>query len=121
METAMERLSERLTGRIGTTVTLRRGSFTTTLVPTVLGNQLLKITGDDGASQTVRTDKDFLIRSTEYLIDAEAVEPERGDRIEETIDGTTAVYEVLPYGDEKEFRWADEWRKVYRIHTKRIE
>lgn len=121
METAMERLYARQTGRIGTTVTLRRGSLETTLVPTVLGSQLLKITAEEGTSQTVRTDKDFFILATEYLIDAAAVEPERGDRITEVIDGVTAVYEVLPYGDEKEFRWADEFRKVYRIHTKRIE
>jgi hypothetical protein len=121
METAMERLYARQVGRVGTTVTIQRGSLSTTLVPTVLGSQLLKIAGDEGTTQTVRTDKDFFILATDYLIDAEAVEPERHDRIVETIDGVTAVYEVLPYGDEKEFRWADEFRKVYRIHTKRVE
>lgn len=120
METAMGRLATRMLGRVGSTVTLKRGStLTTPDVPTVLGNQLLKVTNDEGLQQTFRTDKDFFIRPAEYLIDGVAVEPERGDKIVETISGVEAVYELLPYGDEPIYRWADEFRTIYRIHTKR--
>lgn len=121
MKAAMGRLSSRMLGRAGSTVTLKRGStLTTEGVPTVLGMQLLKITKADGSQQTVMTDKDFLIARTAYAFDDVATEPTRGDKIVEVIDGVEATYEIGGYGDEDTFRFADEFRKVYRIHTKRI-
>jgi hypothetical protein len=120
LETGMERLRDRMLSRGGKTVTLQRGSQTTSGVTALLGTQLLKVTDSDGNPQTIRTDKDFLISRTDYQFGSVAVEPLRQDKILETIDGTTATYELLPYGDEPIYRWADEFRKVYRIHTKRI-
>ncbi len=120
METAMERLCTRLTQRTGVLVTLKRGSYSTANVWAVLGRQLLKIVDGEGVPHTILTDKDFLIEREAYEINSVTVEPKRQDRIVEVIDGTTAEYEVLPEGDEKEWRWSDEFRKVYRIHTKRV-
>jgi hypothetical protein len=120
METGMERLRDRLMARNSKTVTIIRGALSTTGVPTMLGSQLLKVTSAEGEPQTIRTDKDFLIAKGDYEIGTVAVEPLRGDRIVETIDGVEATYELLPYGDEPIYRWADEYRKVYRIHTKRV-
>jgi len=119
MEAAYERGWDRIVARNGVAVTLRRGSnLETTDVPAVLGNQLLKVTDAEGIPQTIRTDKDFLIRRLEYKFATVPVEPIRGDKIVETIDGEECVYHVLPYGDEPVYRWADEFKKVYRIHTK---
>jgi hypothetical protein len=120
LETAAERLQERMLSRASVTVTLKRGSLSTSSVSAVVGNQLLKVTDSDGNPQTIRTDKDFMIARTAYLIGGTAVEPQKGDRIVETIDSAEATYEVLPYGDEKEWRWSDEYRKTYRIHTRRV-
>lgn len=119
-ETAASRLYERQVGRCGSTVTIKRGNLTTTGVPAVLGAQLLKVTNDDGSPQTVMTDKDFLIERTAYQINSVVVEPLRGDKIVETIGDVEWEFEVLPYGDEKEFRYADEYRKVLRVHAKRV-
>jgi hypothetical protein len=116
LETGAARAWERLLSRTGGLVTLKRGSLTTSDVRAITGNTLLKVTTDEGP-RTIRTDKDFLILAEEYLIDGEAVEPVRADRI------TTAggvIYELLPYGDEDIYRWSDEYHIGYRIHTKRI-
>lgn len=120
METAMERGWTRLSGRIGKTVTLKRGATTTTGVTAVLGSQLLRVESSDGSPQTIRTDKDFLIHRDDYQFNAVAVEPLRGDRIVETINDVDSTYELLPYGNEPVYRWSHEFRNLYRIHTKRV-
>lgn len=58
----------------------------------------------------------------DYLVPAAAIaalgEPERGDRIAETLAGDEVTFEAIPPAGEPVWRWSDEGRTVYRIHCK---
>ena len=49
-------------------------------------------------------------------------EPQEGDRVTETLNGTATVFEViLPAGGgEQAWRYSDQNRTVYRLHTKKV-
>lgn len=44
--------------------------------------------------------------------------PKRGDQIIELVDGMKFIYEVLPIGSQKPWRYSDPYRLKLRIHTK---
>jgi len=60
--------------------------------------------------------RDFLIRSTDLVINGSQVTPKAGDRIRES----TFVYEVMAPGTEPAWRYSDTYRRTLRIHTKLI-
>jgi len=64
--------------------------------------------------------RDFLIQAADLVFDGQAVLPERGDRIRETQDGKTFVYEVMAPGQEPHYRFSDVYRRTLRIHTKQV-
>jgi len=64
--------------------------------------------------------RDFLILAADLVLNGQAVLPERGDRIRETQDGKTFVYEVMAPGREPHFRFSDVYRRTLRIHTKQV-
>jgi len=64
--------------------------------------------------------RDYLIRTSDLVLDGQATLPKRGDLIREIDGSTTVVYEVLSPGDEPVFRYSDPYRKALRIHTKHI-
>lgn len=117
MQDAMARLWARQSARNGVTVAYSRKADTANFTA-LIGSTLLRVMDMTGAVRTVRTDRDFLIAVAAFK--PVFGEPKESDRISETINGVTAVYEVLPYGDEPGFRYSDEFRTVYRIHAKRI-
>ncbi len=55
------------------------------------------------------------------MIDGERTLPERGDQIIEIDDGLRFIYEVLPVGNQKAWRYSDLYRLKLRIHTKLID
>lgn len=62
---------------------------------------------------------DFLIRC-EKLVQL-GRDPKKGDQIIRQLGNATLTYEVLPLGDEAEWRWSDPATQTeYRIHTKLI-
>lgn len=77
---------------------------------------------DDGAGVITRAEsRDFLILAADLVLDGVRVLPEAGDRIEETQQGATYVYEVLPVsGMQPHYRHSDPYRTTLRIHTKLI-
>jgi hypothetical protein len=64
--------------------------------------------------------RDFLILAADLVLDGQAVLPERGDRVRETQDGKTFVYEVMAPGKEPHYRFSDVYRRTLRIHTKQV-
>lgn len=73
-------------------------------------------TGTEGteAAALVWGDRDYLIPVSALG----ATPPARGDRITETVNGTQVVFEVTSVvPGEPEWRYADEHRTCYRVHT----
>ena len=103
---------------MGVTVTYRRGDASVEVTATV-GQTLARI--DQGYGATVRLAlRDYLIDAEDLVLAGAQVQPQAGDRVEETDDaGAVWVYEVVkPGGNEQEWRWHDRGRQTYRIHTK---
>lgn len=101
----------------GCPVTLVRGGAETADVTAVPGRTPFEIDDGDGLVVTVES-RDWLIDSTYYRLNDAVTLPEPGDLIRE-IDGSTLyTYEVLPFGSEPCYRFADQHRAVLRIHSK---
>ena len=100
------------------TVDYRRGMETVSVEATVGRTQFEQ---DDGAGVIVRTEvRDYLIDTIDLVIGGVQVLPNRGDQIEEMVDGKLFIYEVMPIGQEPHWRYSDPYRKTLRIHTKHI-
>ncbi len=67
--------------------------------------------------------RDYLIDAADLVLAGAGVQPQAGDRIEETdANGVVWTHEVVkPGGNEPEWRWHDRGRQTYRIHTKFLE
>lgn len=105
----------------GAEVTYRRGAQSVTLTA-IRGQSLLRISDRFGNSRVERTQSDFLVLASDLELGGTATTPQRGDTIEDTINGKALTYKVLPPGEgEPCWRWSDEARTGYRIHTKLIE
>jgi hypothetical protein len=79
----------------------------------MLGNGL-------GAVRIEWTDRDFLIPTASLVLAGQPIRPQRGDRIVTTDGATTETFEVLPYADEPHWRWSDPYKRMMRVHTRRI-
>ncbi len=89
-------------------------------VQATIGRTLLKLDDGYGGVRMEWTDRDFLIQTADLILGAALVTPERGDRIRETVEANTSVYEVMAYGGEPPWRFSDPFGKLLRIHTKFI-
>jgi len=105
------------------TVLYRRGAVEVSVQATV-GRTLLRLTDGYGGVRMERTDRDFLIAAADLAaaFGPSFGEPEPGDRVTETgEDGAVHTFEALPYGGtEPCWRWADDYRVLYRIHCKQV-
>jgi hypothetical protein len=65
--------------------------------------------------------RDYTVHVADLVLPvAGPVKPQKGDRITETVNGESAVFEVLAPSGGAVYRWGDAFRKTYRIHTKRV-
>jgi len=64
--------------------------------------------------------RDFLIRAADLVLGDAQTLPQRGDRIRETQDGVTYVYEVMAPGREPHYV-LDRYRRTLRIHSKLVD
>ena len=85
-------------------------------VPALVGKTIFKVDKGYGLFERVEA-RDFLIEVADL---AEFGEPERGDRVKDTLNGSVELFEVMAPGGEGHFRYSDPYRKVFRIHTKHI-
>lgn len=88
-------------------------------VAATIGQTTFEQTDEFGGIQRLES-RDFLIRTADLVLDAEAVLPKAGDRIRDAGGEKVFVYEVMAPGSEPPFRYSDPFRKALRIHTKHV-
>jgi hypothetical protein len=85
-------------------------------IPAVVGRTVFKVDAGYGLFERVES-RDYLVE----VADMSAFgEPQRGDRVKETLNGRTEVFEVMSPSGEPHFRYSDPYRRVFRIHTKHV-
>ncbi len=74
---------------------------------------------DDGFDVTHEyRSRDYTFKVCDLYFGDDAIEPQRGDLIKETVGDKQHVYEVLRDGSEQVWRHADHGRTAIRVHTK---
>lgn len=63
---------------------------------------------------------DVLIPVSGLILAGEATEPKTNDRLQLTINGTLTDLEVLPVGDGPAWRFSDNTRTRFRVHTREV-
>lgn len=121
LKTGSDWLCEQLKSHGSSAVVYKRGASTVT------------VQAQRGSSEAERNDtsglvveieqRDYLILAADLVLGGVAVEPQRGDKIEDTdASGVTRVFEVLPLMQgEPCWRWSDSYFKKFRIHAKQID
>ena len=112
-------LTGQLRSHASETVTYARG-YDSVDVPAVFGRKLLRIADETGI-RVEWTDMDFLIAAEDLAIDGERLEPQRGDIVHIDMPYDTQSFEVMPFGSEPAWHWADPHQTMYRIHAKHID
>jgi len=95
------------------------GTVTATLYASLGRNPFTTVGGPSEPAMLSVDEMDFLIRVASLILDGEAVEPKRGDRIGVTISGVAMTFEVKPDRGMPEFSH-DPHKTTYRVHCKRI-
>ena len=99
-------------------VTYQRGAENVTLQATI-GRTLFELQDAKGFIQKTES-RDYLISTSDLILDSQVVLPQRGDKIIETVGDKTFTYEVLAPGKEPVWRYSDPYRTQLRIHTKHV-
>lgn len=89
-------------------------------VAATIGKTEFDVENGHGVLERIES-RDFLILVADLVLDGQATPPKQGDFVNETNGNVTHVYEVLAPGGAPHFRYADPYRKTYRIHTKLID
>jgi hypothetical protein len=109
-------LAEKVTAHASRTILYRRGESQIAILAAIGTTYVSQFAGD-GLSVKVEV-RDYLVDVDLLRIDDELIEPRRTDKIIEVIDGFAHHFEVLPIGEEREWRYSDPYRNKFRIHTK---
>ncbi len=99
-------------------ITYRRGSASVTLQATIGRTDF----ASDQIEPVIETwqSRDFLVRTPDLVFDGIATLPKRGDQIDETDGSVTHTYEVMAPGGQTPWRYADDFRRELRVHTKHV-
>ncbi|MCG3128264.1 MAG: hypothetical protein CHACPFDD_03141 [Phycisphaerae bacterium] len=100
------------------TVVYQRGADAVEIAATI-GRTEFEQVDEFGAVQRLQS-RDFLVRAADLVLAGAPTLPKAGDRIRETADTQTFVYEVMAPGNEPPWRYSDPYRKALRIHTKHV-
>ena len=100
------------------TVRYERGVDGVDLSATI-GRTLFEVDSGYGVIERIES-RDFLVLTSDLMLEGVAALPQRGDRIRETQGATIYVYEVMAPGKEPHYRCSDPYRKTLRIHTKHV-
>ena len=103
------------------TVLYVRGSESVSLAATI-GKTDFEIASDFGVETYVS--RDFLILTSDLILSAQVVLPQKGDKIEEPVGDAALsikVYEVMAPASEPVWRYSDPHQKMLRVHTKHVE
>lgn len=107
-------LAGQLQTNAGSTVVVSRGTTTAEVVATV-GRSVFEAADSSGVVEAWES-RDYLLPAADLPFG----EPQRFDRITETINGVACVYEVCSPRGVPLFHYADAFQEIVRIHTKRI-
>ena len=119
MKAGSDWLMGELKTKAATTVSVRRSSAVTSGIAATVGSSNHQ-QQDDLGGIVFWESRDYLIDAADYVLGGNQTEPKRGDLIEETQDGTTHAYEVMGDSGTVAWRWSDDYRVKYRVHTKRV-
>ncbi|MHB8953563.1 MAG: hypothetical protein ACYC4U_11385 [Pirellulaceae bacterium] len=103
----------------GDTVSIHRGALSTAGVTAEATSRDYEVNDTDGFITTIHS-RDYVIDVAEYQISAAVVQPRGGDRIKESIGGTTHVFEVTPLTGRPCAEWSATQKPQWLIHTKLI-
>jgi hypothetical protein len=107
-------LSGQLQDHAAIAIVYSRGSATVAINATV-GRTEFAVT--DGTGMELRYEsRDYLFPAASLILSGAAALPTEGDRITETVGG--AVYDVLAPSGSQVYRYVDEFRLSFRVHTK---
>lgn len=118
LQTANQWLAEQQRAYVSREVTYQRGVEAVTLLATI-GRTVFELQDAKGFIQKTES-RDYLITTSDLVLNSQAVLPQRGDKIIETAGDQTFTYEVLAPGKEPVWRYSDPFRTQLRIHTKHI-
>jgi hypothetical protein len=103
----------------GRTVTYRRGQLESGAIQAWVSDHDYPITDEQGfVTKVIAFDWNF--KTADLLIRGEAITPQSGDLITETLNGETVTYEVMPIPTGPEKDEPDTASVITRVHTKRI-
>jgi len=111
-------LEDQRTRHLSRTVTYLRGGDSIDVAATI-GRTEFEQVDEYGAVHKMES-RDFLVLTTDLVLDGVQTLPKAGDRIREADGGRTFVYEVMAPGNEPPFRYSDPYRRTLRIHTKHV-
>lgn len=103
----------------GVAVTYTRGSDSLEELDAIPTEERYSVPDEQGILQEIHS-RDYLVKTSELIVDGSAVEPRVGDRITETIGSVDMIFEVFPVDGQRCFRYRDASRGTIRIHTKRV-
>lgn len=124
MQDMMQRGSEWLTRMrkqyAGRTIVYHRGDLSDTIDGATKGKTAGELQTEHG--MTLAADiSDWIIPVNDLVLNGQKIEPEEGDQIVETLNGTEVVWEVASPGEpEPAWKYEDQYRQAYRIHTKQV-
>lgn len=118
LEQGMTFLDEKRHEHLTRSVVYERGASTVEVQAT-LGETTFEQADDFGIVQKIES-RDFLIRTSDLILDGQPAVPKAGDRLRDTQGTQVFVYEVSAPGSEPPYRYSDPYRKALRIHTKHI-
>ena len=120
VETILAQAHRTLLKSMGVPITYEHGNSNVDLTALV-GSTVFRLDSAESAGTIRLVTRDYLILTQNLQINAQVIEPARGDRILETRNGVTFIHGVLALGNEPGWRWSDPYRVVLRVHTKLIE
>jgi hypothetical protein len=114
-------LQDQRTKFLSRTVVYQRGTISPLELAATIGRTVFEQADEYGIIHKTES-RDFLIRSADLMIDGVQVTPKSGDRIRESTDQQTLVYEVMAPNQTGGCPWkySDAYRRTLRIHTKLI-
>jgi hypothetical protein len=75
---------------------------------------------DDEGFGIVMLSRDYIVHAADLVLNGLEFVPRSGDRIAETIQGVSCVFEVMPLGQKKEYEPFDTDGLMWLIHTKKV-
>lgn len=102
----------------GEWVELRRGAVRVRVRATV-GSTMFRIDTDERTNVVIHS-VDFFIAAADYRFAGVQAEPLENDLITRTICSRRETHELLKFGDEPCWRWADPAHTEIRAHTKLV-